>query len=374
MFTPDPISRAPGAARSRPWLSVAAAPLALAFFALQAGALSAQDTEGAATAPGTVCAGECAATDALDPWGPLGPLRVAERSPFFRLFLTPVSEPADLIEADEFRVDMGFAYSNIFELGSSRTHDILFDLERLTTSVAVRYGVNERVEVGLTLATQTNWGGFLDPFVQGLHRTFGFPNADRDKVPDGAYELRVTPFGEDRSLVAVPAGTLLEDPVLHGAYRLAGGARHRHVLTARASLKVPLGERAAGTGRADGLVELAFRRSWGPTHLHLHGGIVVLGVPDDLTPHVRPAAAIAGLGVERRLTPGVSLVGQLIGGTPYGRNFDAVELDGVPLNLVLGATGRVAHEWGWQVSFAEDLVPEGPSVDFTFDLQISRRW
>lgn len=319
-------------------------------------------------------AGSHEVSSSLDDARSFGPLRVAERSPFFRLFLVPTSEPADVADVGEFEVHMGLAYSNIFEFGSSRTHDILFDLERLTTAVAVRYGLRDGLELGVTLATQTNWGGFLDPFVQGLHRTFGFPNADRDKVGDGEYELRVTPLGESRSLVAVPAGTLLEDPVVHGALRLSGGPENAHTLSARGSVKVPLGERAAGTGRADGALELALRRSWGPTHVHLHGGIVVLGVPDDLRSHVRRAAAVAGVGVERRLARTVSFVGQLIGGTPYGRNFDAVELDGVPLNLVVGAVGEPRGDWRWQVSFAEDLVPEGPSVDFTVDVQVSRRW
>lgn len=304
----------------------------------------------------------------------LGPLRVAERSPFFRLFLTPVVEGADLVPDGETRVHMGFAYSNIFELGSSPTHDILFDLERLTSGLTVRHGLTPDWEVGFTVSTQTNWGGFLDPVVQGVHRTFGFPNADRDKVPDGDYELRVTRLGGSESLVAVPPGTLLEDPTVHAARRLVGGEAARSSLSLRATAKIPLGERAAGTGRADGALELVGRRSWRHTHVHAHAGVVLIGASGSFQPYVHRTAGVAGLGVERRVGQAVSLAAQVQGGTPYGRNFDAVELDGTPLNLVIGVMGETAGDWHWQFSFAEDLQPEGPSVDFTLDLQLSRRW
>ncbi len=65
---------------------------------------------------------------------------------------------------------------------------------------------------------------------------------------------------------------------------------------------------------------------------------------------------------------------QISGTGSYFRRFTGGELDGFPLNIVFGLGGETEGGWGWQVSFAEDLIPSGPAVDFTVDVQLSRRF
>lgn len=303
-----------------------------------------------------------------------GPLRLEERNPFVRLYLTPVTEGTELAAAGEVWADVRASYSNIFEFDLSPTHHVLFDLERLTSTVAVRFGLSDRVEAGITLATQTSWGGFLDPFIQSLHRTLGFPNADREKFPDGHYHARVTDLRFPRSVVSLPSGTQLEDPRVHLALRLGGGPESPWAWTLRATGKVPLGRRAIGTGRADVAFELAGRRSFGGTHVHAQGGVVRPGAPAVLNPYTREWAGVGSLALEQRLTDGLSAIVQLRGGTGYLKNFGSSELDGRPLDLAFGLAGGSVTGWSWQAGFAEDLRSDGPSVDFTFDLRVSRRW
>ena len=86
--------------------------------------------------------------------------------------------------------------------------DLLFDMERLVNEVVVRYGLHERIEVGGRVAVRTDWGGFLDPVIQGLHDLFDFPNGNRAKVEQGLFALRL----EARDVLRVDGARPTADP------------------------------------------------------------------------------------------------------------------------------------------------------------------
>ena len=329
----------------------------------------------AAGSPSAAGAQEVAA-QAEEPRAPVpsrGPLRVQERNPLYRLFLSPVAESADLVGPGRWEAHLSTSYSNIFELSDSPRHAQYFDLERLAILLTLRYGLAPKVEVGMSVGMRTDWGGFLDRFIRGWHDAFGFPQGNRDDAPDGAHGLILVEGGARR--VDLEAGTAWEDVRAFAGWSLAGSRDARRALTLRGALKLPVGGVDRGTsGRMGGSLELAGRVSGRRTHLHGSLGAVHLRPPDRLEPFTRDWALTASLGVEHALSPAVAFAGQLVGGSAYVGGFGAADLDRIPLNLVVGLTGRVARGWGWQASFAEDLVARGPSVDFTLDLQISRRW
>lgn len=76
-----------------------------------------------------------------------GPLGYEEGSPLQRLAYTPTTEGADVVGEGAWRVDLHNGLSNIFEQDSSATHVLFLDLERLTSSVAVRWGASETLEL-----------------------------------------------------------------------------------------------------------------------------------------------------------------------------------------------------------------------------------
>jgi hypothetical protein len=87
---------------------------------------------------------------------------------------------------------------------------------------------------------------------------------------------------------------------------------------------------------------------------------------------VPEAAVFFSLGYERALSPGISAIGQFVGGSRYIEGFSVSDLNSIPMTLALGVAGGTPGGWGWQVSFVEDLPPKSPSVDFTFDLELNR--
>jgi hypothetical protein len=303
-----------------------------------------------------------------------GPLRTSERNPLYHLFLTPVVRGADVEARGSTWLQLANAYSNIFEYNSSALVRQRFDLERLSTTLTLLHGLLPGLEVGLQVGVQHSWSGFLDPFIQGVHGAFGLPNADREKVPNNLYRVRLTGAGAEGPVyLDLPGGTALEAPRVLAGWRLLGGPGSSHVLSLRGVVKLPMGEAPASTGRSDAALLVASRHSWRRVHLHLSVGGVALDPTSELEPLVRSQALLASAALEVSVARSASLLAQFSGGSRYTRGAGFPELDRPPVNFGVGAAGRWGG-WGWQVSFSEDLPPNSPSVDFTLDLQVSRRW
>ena len=300
----------------------------------------------------------------------LGPLRTSEQNPLYRFFYVPDVEGADVVEPGRLRIDAAASYSNIFERSRSEGHDQLFDMERLTNALTLRYGVGSSFEVGARIDLQTGWGGFLDGFISGFHGTFGFPNGGRELEPEDQYRLYLN--GEDPPvLFDLDRRTFaLEDVRLFGKWRFLGSPEERTSLALRGTLRRSSGP--LDPGRVDGAATFLGRVSGEDLTFHFGIGATTLDAPAVLEPVTASAAAYASAAVEAGLHPSVAFVVQGTAGTPYVSGFDDGELDRFPSTLVLGFAGRSGDEWSWQVSFAEDFPPDSPSVDFTVDLQLGR--
>jgi hypothetical protein len=305
-----------------------------------------------------------------DPPPSLGPLRITERNPLYRLFLTPRGAAADPLPQGRLEIRTSGSYSNIFETSTSPGHLQYFDLERLTSTLTLEYGLAPGFELGLHLASQTNWGGFLDGFIREYHGFLGLKNGNRDRVENGLFGLVLEHDGERK--LDVPSGTRLEDLVVSATWAIFGEAGGAERVSIRSTTKLPTGSSALGTGRWNAGLELVGRRSWQRAHLHGSIGVVTLNGPESLETFTNYGAVTWSLAGEYRLFSRISALAQLLGTSPYVDGFGDTELDSVPLNLVLGAAGEFGRGWLWEASFAEDLVANGPSVDFTVDLQVGR--
>ena len=80
---------------------------------------------------------------------PFGPLTFEEGSPLQRVSYTPMMERADLSAPGTLTADIWLGFSNIFEQDSSATHVLFLDMERLISTTTLRYGVSERLEIGM---------------------------------------------------------------------------------------------------------------------------------------------------------------------------------------------------------------------------------
>ncbi len=304
---------------------------------------------------------------------PIGPLSTSEQNPLYRLLFVPGVESADPVAEGTFRIEFSTSYSNVFEASERRAHAHLFDLEQMTNSLTLRYGLGASFEVGGRVGLYTGWEGFLDPVITGFHDLFGLPNSGRENQPEDQYQLVLEHEDLRGGSVALDSRRRtfsVEDIRLRAKWRFFGEHEDPLVVSLGGALR-----RAGGpldAGRMDGAVSLYGRLSAEPLRFHGSAGLTLANPPLELTPITAERAAFFSTAIEYAVRPRLSVIGQVSGSTSYFRRFEGGELDGIPLNLTVGAAGRSASGWGWQVSFSEDLLPTGPAVDFTLDVQLSR--
>lgn len=299
----------------------------------------------------------------------LGPLAVRERNPLYSLFYVPTGESADVLPSGSTRLDLTFGYSNIFERSTLGRYDVYLDVERLGTGVMLRRGVGRDVEIGAGLTIQSNWGGFLDPVVQGLHDAFGLPNGDREREPQGQTALELRDNG--RVLFQSPIYRLAPENALLFV-KWAARQSNQSALSTRGALKIPVGPQGTSTGLVDVAIEVLGRRSWTSWHLHGMLGWTSARAPVWADAIGDPGAAFMMVAVERSLDD-VSLLAQFATSGRYLQDTGVDELDDRPSILALGVVGR-RETWRWEVSFVEDVPPNSPSVDFTIQFRFWRSW
>lgn len=304
----------------------------------------------------------------------LGPLTAEEGAPLQRLGYTPMTEGADPVGAGMFRADLWMGYSNIFEQDSTAGHNLYLDLERLLTAMTLRYGISDQAEVGARATFQTDWGGFLDGVVEELHDALGLGNRNRPEYPRGAYG-QVLRDGDGRVLVEIPRRAFgLEDVRLFGKWRAYVSEDGRQALSIRAVARVPTGMNVVGSERSDVGLMLLGRVGWRRWHVHAMAGGSTVRRSVELEDVLTTRQAFFAAAVEYPLRPTVSAVVQATGATQLLRSFDDHDVDGAPLNVIVGLVGATETGWRWEVAFQEDAPPRGPSLDFTLQLALSKAW
>ncbi len=302
---------------------------------------------------------------------PLGPLTAEEGAPLQRLGLTPTVEGADPLPAGALRVDLWLGYSNIFEQDSTENHSLYLDLERLLTALTVRYGPRPGLEVGGRVTLQTDWGGFLDPIVEGAHDLLGLGNRARPDYPHGSYGQTLRDGG-GRTLVDIPARDLaVEDVRFFAKWLMTRSEDGRRALSAKVVVRMPTADNAVGRERGDVAVLLLGRTAWRRWHLHGLVGASTVRRSPELEDVLVSRQAFFSAGIEHPFSPRLSAAVQVTGSTQLLRSFDDHDVDGALTNVVFGLVGE-ASGWRWEVGMQEDAPPRGPSLDFTLQLGLGR--
>lgn len=305
----------------------------------------------------------------------LGPLRAGEGSPVQRLAYTPVMDGAELLGTGALSVELRNGLSNIFEQDSSANHLLFVDMERLLTSVVVRYGLTDRVELGVSVTVETTGGGVLDGPVSGMHNALGLGNGDRDAFPPDAYRQLLERADGLTVLEARPRTLELDEVRLMGRWQALASGDGRSILSLRGDLRLPRNHNLAADEGADGAVAALGRLGVGE-RWHLHGmlGASYHRVDPVLEGVLNAGGWFATVGAERSLGSSLAALVQLGTQSPVLRGFGEREIDWPSTNIVLGLAGALGRSWRWQLFLQEDLPADTPAVDFTLGIGVRKVW
>lgn len=302
-----------------------------------------------------------------------GPLTYEEGSPLHRLTFTAPMEAAPTLAAGVWGVDLGLAYSNIFEQDADAGHEIFLDLERLYSAVSVRYGVSARLEVAARLLWETTGGGVLDGAIVAWHDFFGFGQANRDRFPEGAYRQLFRDGGGTVYLDTPRRRFAFEELRLSAKATAATWREERGVLAVKVGARVPTTSDPRSPERGDVSLAALTRVPMGSWYLHGQLGASTVRATPELEPILRDATTFFGLALERSFG-WIAAVAQYQVQSPVLRGFDHREVDRAASNLVLGFSGALGERWQWDAFFQEDLPSDTPAIDFTIGVRLSRSW
>ena len=304
----------------------------------------------------------------------MGPLTYEEGAPLQRLSFTPMTEVAEPVPRGRLAVEVWNGFSNIFEQDSTDTHVLFLDLERLVTTVALRWGVADAVEVGGRVTLETTGPGALDSVILTWHDWWGFGQANRDRFPEGVYRQSLRD-GAGNTYIDIPRRTLgLEDVRLFAKWRMLRSGDSRSLLSLRGAARFPTNANRAARRSVDVAATVIGQLGVGSWYGHAMAGAATARASEALEPVLRSASWYFALGMERSLGSSLAAVAQIQAQSAVLRSFDHRELDRAPTNLVLGLAGRIGERWSWDASFQEDIPADTPAVDFTIGLKVRRSW
>jgi hypothetical protein len=114
----------------------------------------------------------------------LTPFPVRNLSPTALVHGLAIAESTKVLSLGEKMGRISFDLVNNASFNQSLNETITLDGEIYIGTLSIRYGLSERIQVGLDLPYIHHSGGFLDSFISEWHDFFGLPNGDRDKLPD----------------------------------------------------------------------------------------------------------------------------------------------------------------------------------------------
>lgn len=301
-----------------------------------------------------------------------GPINLRTQHPVMLQTSDLTPRAAQVLPAHTLQVSQSAAYSNLFEVENNANTRIDFDMELLRSNLSILWGAGEGFQLGLEIPFERFDGGFLDGMIADYHDAFSFPTGGRELLPENRFRYQFTRNGTN--LINIPQQDFSpSDPVFSLQQQVFGGAEQKSAVSWFADFRFPMSDKADGvtTGDPGVVLGLAAQKSHKRFHGYVNTALVFTGINQAMQPFVHDERFTYALAGEVSLLPTLSVLAQLSGGTPFGKNTGLEFWDEPPLDLVLGFKGKepklIAHQHDllWQFGFSEDLTATGPSVDFT---------
>ena len=307
------------------------------------------------------------------------PFYLRDQGPFSQVFGVPPAEGGTLVPAGKLDGRFGIDLANSDSGAWLPRETLELDGETHRYTVALRYGLTDRVELGLDIPYIDFNGGILDGFMDDFHKAIGRPTTQnpakeknrivfyyaRNGVAEIDSRMRNSGFGDLMLSVAVP--------LLRGE-----GASSRSVAL-RAALKLPTGDpdTLRGSGGTDFSLRIAASdgatlSAWRIT-LYAAGGVLFMGKGEVLTEQQRNFAGFGTVGFGWSALDWLALKLQLDMHSAFYRDSDVVVLNSDVYQLAGGFSFALPRDTTLDLCMS-DNVGEETSPDITFHLDVRKRF
>lgn len=304
------------------------------------------------------------------------PFYTSSQNPFVQIYGLPPAEGGKLLQRQKLELHLIAGAVNNSAIGSNLREQVSLDGETYRALLGLRYGLSDRVQLGIDVPYLAHSGGTFDRIVERFHEITGLPNGERDRQGNNdleyAYTLDGTPvYLVDRSRSG------LGDPRLSAAFALSGyGANSPRSVALHASLKLPSGESSSllGSGGTDLSLGVAYTDTQTLARRNLalfaSGGLLALGEPDTKAGAERDTAGFATFGIAWSRWAKFTVKAQVeLHSALYDSELE--EIGRTAGQLVFGGSWTFSEKLTWEFAATEDIrVSTTPDISFQSHLRM----
>lgn len=306
------------------------------------------------------------------------PFRTFNQSPLVQIYGLPAAEPATTMPAGRFGTRFSVDVAKDFAIDQKGDEAITLDGETYRITLAGRYGLTDRIEIGIGLPYLVETGGILGTPVEWFHHVFGLAQNGRDQVPRNRLLFAYTRNGVER-LKIHQGNEGFGDVRLLTAFQLYRSEHpERRAIALRACLKLPSGD--SGELHGSGAPDFALWLSAADDHRFVLGrwgvygalGGMVVGRGDILPDLQRNLVAFGTAGIGWSPAEWVALKFQINGNTPFYENSALRELSVTSFQVLFGPTFAFHSATELDVSISEHILVPTSSPDFGFQIALRK--
>jgi len=308
------------------------------------------------------------------------PFRTTNQSPLAVIRAIPAESSATLSPKGRLFSSFAFDLAGNYTASSIAAERILLDGESYRWTLSARYGLSERVEVGLDVPFILYGGGIFDSFIIGWHDTFWLPQGGRDTAEKNRLHYSYSKDGEQKLLLD-RSGYGIGDVTLTAGVKLLENRSPSATEAAsfRATIKLPSGESdkllgdgaIAGTGSLCGGVNRF--TDWGTIGVFGSAGVMISGDGKVLPDQQKNLAGFGTLGLGWGPLSWISFKLQLNANTPLYGGSDLPEISNPSIMLVMGGALKFPGDYILDIGVTED-VSVATAPDVSLHLALSRQF
>lgn len=308
------------------------------------------------------------------------PFRTTNLNPLIQIYGLPSETSSTVLSAGSSQLQLTQDIASLYSTKSTANEHILLDGELYRWTLAGRYGITDRLELGLELPVTLQGGGFLDGFIMDWHRAFGLPQGGRDTAPKNKLRYYYSRNGVKQLDMSHASGGIGDLSIL-GAYRLFEQQidTDHDTLALRSQLKLPTGDSASlrGSGGVDIALFLSGamnrRTEWGTLGLFASVGALYTSDGDILKNQRENFVGFGNAGLGWSPADWLSFKVQCSLTSAFYNQSSLSELGKATALLTTGGTLKLPGNYQLDIGVGEDIAV-ATAPDVTFHLGLSRKF
>ncbi len=304
------------------------------------------------------------------------PFRSSNRNPLTQIYGLPSETTSKLTSPGELKLGISQDIASIYSKNENSNESILLDGELYRWNLTARYGLTDRLELGLELPVIIQGGGFLDGFIEDWHKFFGLAQGGRDKAPRNRLRYQYTKNGQTKLDKGHSTGGI-GDISLLAAYKLYDNKTDtdHDTIALRTQLTLPSGDskNLLGSGGTDLSLFLsgAMNRntSYGTLGVYAAAGGLFASDGDILKDQRKNFVAFGNAGLGWAPTDWIAFKVQTDFNTAFYKGSSLDELGKTSVMMTFGGTLKLPGNYLLDIGVAEDVaVHTAPDVTFHLGL------